>query len=277
MSPAAQERYLRAIDAARDAGRAALGYFNENVTVEWKENLTPVTIADRKAEELLRSRLLGLFPHDSFLGEELGGVSGSSGFRWIVDPIDGTRSFVRGIPLWGALVGLEYQGDPVAGVCFLPAFGGDGLLYRALRGHGAYREDRQIHVSGIDAFENSQVFYSSLSWFMASGVKEAFLDIVGRSQRQRGFGDFYGFVLVAQGAGEMMIEYGVSPWDIAALVPIVEEAGGTFTNWDGHRGIDRPDILASNGRLHQQTLEILRNKRTADFRPERVEHRIHIT
>jgi histidinol-phosphatase len=277
MNPASYERYLRAIDATHDAGRLALGYFDAEVKVEWKENLTPVTVADRKAEEMLRSRLLGLFPQDGFLGEESGSVTGSSGFRWIIDPIDGTRSFVRGIPLWGTLVGLEYQNDPMAGVCFLPAFGKEGLTYRALRGDGAYRDHQRIQVSNINRWDETQIFYSSLSWFMAGGVKEAFLDIVGRTQRQRGFGDFYGFMLVAQGSGEMMIEYGVSPWDVAALVPIVEEAGGTFTDWDGQRNIYRPDILASNGLMHQETLALLRSKRTADFKPEEVKHREHIT
>ena len=112
---------------------------------------------------------------------------------------------------------------------------------------------------------------------MASGVKEAFLHITNQSQRQRGFGDFYGFMLVAQGSGEMMIEYGVSPWDVAALVPILEEAGGTFTDWDGNRTIYRPDILASNGVMHTATLELLRTKRTADFQPDDVKHRELIT
>lgn len=277
MNPAHQERYRRALDATRDAGKLALSYFENNVAVEWKENDTPVTIADRKAEELLRSRLLGLFANDGFLGEESGKVTGTSGYRWIIDPIDGTRSFVRGIPLWGTLVGLEYQGDPIAGVCFLPAFGKEGLAYHALRGGGAFRDQTRINVSNVSDLAESQVFYSSLSWFMASGVKEAFLDITQRSQRQRGFGDFYGFMLVAQGSGEMMIEYGVSPWDVAALVPILEEAGGVFTDWDGNRTIFRPDILASNGILHSSTLELLRTKRTADFTPEDVKHRQFIT
>ncbi len=276
-NPASRERYLRAIDAAHDAGRLALGYYDANVKVEWKENQTPVTIADKKAEDLLRSRLLGLFSQDGFLGEESGSVTGTSGFRWIIDPIDGTRSFVRGIPLWGTLVGLEHQDDPIAGVCFLPAFGKEGMTYRALRGDGAYRDEQRLHVSVVNTWEETQMFYSSLSWFMASGVKEAFLDIVTRSQRQRGFGDFYGFMLVAQGAGEMMVEYGVSPWDVAALMPIVEEAGGQFTDWDGNRTIYRPDILASNGIMHEQTLHLLKTKRTADFQPQEVKHRQHIT
>ncbi|MFO0812878.1 MAG: inositol monophosphatase family protein [Gemmatales bacterium] len=277
MNPTVRERYLRAIDAASDAGKLALGYFDNNVAVEWKENDTPVTVADRKAEELLRSRLLGLFPHDGFLGEESGSVKGSSGFRWIIDPIDGTRSFVRGIPLWGTLIGLEYDGKPVVGVCRLPAFGKEGQTFHAMQGNGAFRDQTRIHVSEVKSLEESQVFYSSLAWFMASGVKEAFLEITQRSQRQRGFGDFYGFMLVAQGSGELMIEYGVSPWDVAALAPIVEEAGGQFTDWDGNRTIFRPDILASNGVQHAATLELLRTRRTADFKPDDVKHRQYIT
>lgn len=277
MNPAYYERYRRALDAARDAGRLALSYFDNNVTVEWKENDTPVTVADRKAEELLRSRLLGFFAQDGFLGEESGKVGGSSGYRWIIDPIDGTRSFVRGIPLWGTLIGLEHEGNPIAGICLLPAFGKEGQMFHALQGQGAYRDDVKIHVSKVKSLEESQVFYSSLSWFMASGVKEAFLDITNRSQRQRGFGDFYGFMMVAQGSGEMMIEYGVSPWDVAALLPIVEEAGGTFTDWDGNRTIYRPDILATNGVMHQETLHLLRTKRTADFKPDEVNFRKYIT
>lgn len=277
MNPACRERYQRAVDAAHDAGKLALQYFDNHVTVEWKENDTPVTIADRKAEELIRSRVLGLFPQDGFLGEESGKVAGSSGFQWIIDPIDGTRSFVRGIPLWGTLIGLEYQGEPVGGVCFLPAFGKEGQTFHALKGHGAYRDSTRISVSQVNTMKDSQVFYSSLSWFMASEMKDAFLDIVGQSQRQRGFGDFYGFMLVAQGSGEMMIEYGVSPWDVAALLPIVEEAGGMFTDWDGNRTIYRPDILASNGVLHQVTLQQMKAKRSSQFHPADIKHRQHIT
>jgi histidinol-phosphatase len=271
----ARERYLRAIDATVAAGKLALGYFDTNLTVEWKENETPVTVADRNAELLLRDQILKHFPNDSFLGEEFPETVGTSGFRWIVDPIDGTRSFVRGIPIWGTLVGLEFNGDPVAGTCYMPAYG--GIMYRGLRGDGAYRDDRRIHVSTVNTLPDSQVFYSSISWFVKGGAKEAFVDLVGKTQRQRGYGDFYGFMLVAQGSGEYMVEYGVSPWDVAALVPIIEEAGGTFTDWDGNRTIHRPDVLASNSILHRQGLEILRVGRGADFAPGVLQNKKHVT
>jgi histidinol-phosphatase len=248
-----RNRYEVAQQAAHDAGQLALAYFDTAVQVEWKQNLTPVTVADREAEALLRGRLLGAFPNDGFLGEESGIVQGTSGFRWIVDPVDGTRSFVRGIPIWATLVGLEFQGDQIAGVAYIPPW---NQTYRALRGDGAYRDGRRLHVSGISDLSEAQLFYSSLSWFLKAGCGDAFIELVTRTNRQRGFGDFYGFLLVAEGAGEVMIEHGVHAWDVAALKVIVEEAGGRFTDWDGNPTIHRPDVLASNGRLHDEVLRL---------------------
>src|SRR5438445_5182930 len=139
-------RYEKAVDAARQAAQLALRYFDANVMVEWKQDLTPVTVADRETEALLRATLLGAFPQDGFLGEESGAAPGTSGFRWIIDPIDGTRSFVRGIPLWATLVGLEYRGAAIAGVAFIPPL---GRTYRALAGEGAFRGDHRLHVSTV--------------------------------------------------------------------------------------------------------------------------------
>jgi histidinol-phosphatase len=224
------------------------------LTVDFKKDLSPVTVADREAEALLREALLGTFPNDAFLGEESGDAPGTTGYRWIIDPIDGTRSFVRGIPIWGTLVGLEYKGEQIAGVADVPAM---GLIYRALRGDGAYRGSRRIRVSDISSLDNAQIFYSSLSWFIKAGCQENFLDLAVRTHRQRGFGDFYGFVLVAQGSGELMIEHGVSPWDVASMQAIVEEAGGRFSNWDGSVSIYRRDVVASNGKLHETALKLL--------------------
>src|SRR5438445_6689297 len=247
-------RYEKAVDAARQAAQLALRYFDANVMVEWKQDLTPVTVADRETEALLRATLLGAFPQDGFLGEESGAAPGTSGFRWIIDPVDGTRSFVRGIPIWGTLVALEHKGEQIGGVAEVPAL---GLTYRALRGDGAYRGSRRIRVSDIAELKDAQIFYSSLSWFIKAGCGETFVDLAVQTQRQRGFGDFYGWVLVAQGSGELMIEHGVSPWDVASMQAIVEEAGGRFSNWDGSVSIYRSDVLASNGKLHETALKIL--------------------
>ncbi len=254
MNAAWRHRYELAIEAAQQGGQHALSYFDTELTVESKADASPVTIADRETEALLRQRLLGVFPHDGFLGEESGDTPGSTGFRWIIDPIDGTRSFVRGIPIWATLIGLQYQGQQIAGVACIPAL---KQTFRALRGDGAFRDDRAIHVSGIDSFAKAQLFYSSLSWFIKAGCRDPFIDLVLRTHRQRGFGDFYGFVLVAQGSGEIMVEHGVHAWDVAALQVIVEEAGGRFSNWDGGVDIFRPDVVVSNGKLHDETLRIL--------------------
>jgi len=249
-----QPRYELAVATAREAGQLALGYFNSALKVEWKNDASPVTVADRDAEDLIRAALLSAFPGDGFLGEESGDKPSSSGFRWIIDPIDGTRNFVRGIPLWATLIGLEYKDEQIAGIAFVPAL---GKLYRALRGEGAYCDDRRIHVSNIEDLGQSLMFYSSLSWFMKAGCKDSFEKLAQLVQRQRGFGDFYGFVLVAQGSGELMVEHGVHAWDVAALQVIVEEAGGRFSNWDGGRDITRPDVVVSNGKVHDKVLDIL--------------------
>jgi histidinol-phosphatase len=247
-------RYDLAVRAAREAGDLANDIFDKSVEVEWKADQSPVTIADRRAERHIREVVAKHFPDDGLLGEEEGDQPGSSGFRWIIDPIDGTRSFVRGIPIWATLIGLEYKDEQIGGVCYAPAL---GQTYRALRGDGAYRNDRPIRVSDVGTLAESLLCYSSIGWFRKGGREATFLDLCRRTQRQRGYGDFYGFVLVAQGSCELMVEHGVHAWDVAATKVIVEEAGGRFTDWDGTPTIHRPDVLASNGRLHAEVLAIL--------------------
>ncbi len=165
------------------------------------------------------------------------------------------RSFVRGIPIWATLVGLEFKGELIAGVTYLPAM---KQTFRALRGDGAFRDNRKIHVSDVKSLAKAHVYYSSISWFKKAGHDRQFLDLVNLTERQRGFGDFYGFVMIAQGSGEIMVEHGVHAWDIASLAPLIEEAGGRMTAWDGKFDLDKPDVLASNGLLHEQALTIIR-------------------
>ncbi len=254
MNPDWRARYEKALDITRRAGQVALGYFDTSLKVEWKGDDSPVTVADRETEQTLRAALAEAFPGDGFLGEEFGDTPGTTGYRWVLDPIDGTRSFVRAIPLWAVLVGLEHQGEVIAGIVDAPAL---GHTYHALRGQGAYRNDRRIKVSDESDLSRALVFYSGLNWFIKAGREQAFLELVRRSDRQRGFGDWYGFMLVAQGSGEVMCEHGVHAWDVAGILPIVEEAGGRFSDWDGQIDIQRPDALASNGRLHDEVLGIL--------------------
>jgi histidinol-phosphatase len=248
-------RYDLAVESARKAGDLARSYYETTFAVEHKADKSPVTIADREAETLIRTMVAAAFPNDGFLGEEYGKEPGTSGFRWVIDPIDGTKSFVRHIPLWATLIGLEYQGEQIGGVAYIPVF---GMTYRALRGAGAFVNERKIRVSNVASLADSLICYSSINWFTRAGREKTFIELAGRTARQRGYGDFYGFVLVAEGAAELMVEHGVNPWDIAATKAIIEEAGGAFTDWDGVATIERPDVLASNGRVHAETLGILK-------------------
>jgi histidinol-phosphatase len=254
MNPDSRARYEKAIDITRQAGQLALRYFDTNLTVEYKGDDSPVTVADRNTEQFLRTQLQEAFPGDGFLGEEFGDTPGTTGYRWVLDPIDGTRSFVRGVPLWAVLVGLEYRGEPIAGIVDAAPL---GHTYHALRGQGAYRNERRIRVSDEADLARALIYYSGLLYFVKAGREQVFLELIRRTDRQRGFGDWYGFMLVAQGSGEVMIDHGVHAWDIVAVIPIVQEAGGRFSDWDGKLDVHRPDALASNGKLHDEVLRIL--------------------
>ncbi len=248
-------RYDLAVEAARRAGDLARSYYETTFEVEHKPDNSPVTVADKSAERLIRDAVSAAFPDDGFLGEEFGDQPGTSGFRWVIDPIDGTKSFVRHVPIWATLVGLEYEGEQIGGVADIPVF---GMTYRALRGGGAYMNERRIRVSDVPTLADSVLCYSSMGWFARAGREQAFRDLYGKTLRQRGYGDFYGFVLVAEGAADLMVEHGVNPWDVAATKAIVEEAGGRFTDWSGTPTINAPDVLATNGKLHDPVLALLR-------------------
>lgn len=255
MNPEARARYELAIEASRAAGKVALKYFQGSVEVEWKKDQSPVTVADREAEQSLRDTLLAKFPQDGFLGEEFPEKPSESGYRWIVDPIDGTRCFVRGIPIWGTLVGLQYQGEMIAGINEVATL---GETYHALKGNGAYRNDIRISVTDESDLKKCLLFFTALDWFEKAGEQETFFNLVRHTERQRGFGDFYGFMLVAQGSGEVMIDHGVHIWDVAAIQPIIEEAGGRFTNWDGGCDLEKPDVIVTNGKVHDEVLALLK-------------------
>jgi len=261
MNPDWRARYDLAVEAAERAAAIAQGYFPDGdpadfaAHIEWKLDRSPVTVADRAAEAFLRNRIINAFPNDAFLGEEYGEKPGDSGYRWIVDPIDGTRNYMRGMPLWGSLVGVEYRGEAIAGAAVMPSL---GHTYRALRGDGAFRNDRRLRVSDTATLEDAVLTCSSLSGFFKAGREIQFLELARRTQRQRAFGCLYGFVLIAEGAADVMVEQGVHVWDVAAVAPIIEEAGGRFTDWNGQSTIHRPDVIASNGKLHDAALRILK-------------------
>lgn len=259
-----KNRYEVAIESAQNAAMIARQYFPDTTAtefarmVEWKVDNSPVTIADRAAEQSLRDDLLHRFPNDGFVGEEFGENVGSSGFRWIVDPIDGTRSFVRGIPLWSTLVGLAYRKELIAGVVIEPMLGN---TYRAIRGDGAFKNDQRIQVSKVDKLADAILCTCDLNFFYDNDKLDQFLTLAKQVHRQRGYGDYFGFTLVAQGSADLMLDFGVHSWDIAAIIPLIEEAGGKFTDWTGSQNLDHPDALASNGRLHDVVLEIVGGER----------------
>jgi len=256
MNPEWRSRYEEGVHAAQIAGQVALGYFDAGVDVETKPDSSPVTVADRSAEQALRQHLLQHFPDDGFLGEEFGEKPGTTGYRWIIDPIDGTRSFVRNIPVWATLVGLEQRGEMIAGICYVPTW---KQTFRALRGEGTFRDERRVRVSDVADLDKALVSYSSFGFFKAAGRHDTFMSLLSKTERSRGYADFYGFILVAQGSVDLMVEHGVHIWDVAGLKVLVEEAGGRFTDWEGGSSIERPDVIASNGQLHDAALRVLKD------------------
>ena len=236
-------------------GRLTWDYFEKGVPTESKADDTPVTIADREGEQLIRQVISKHFPDDGFLGEEYGEQPGPSGFKWIIDPIDATKNFVRGIHLFGNLVGLEKDGEMVGGFTYVPAFND---LYYGIKGHGAFKNERPIHVSDVKTLDQAQLGYSGIDYFDRSNTTDAFLKVSRQVVRTRAFGDFFGFLQVASGVIEFVLEPTLSAWDIASLYNIVVEAGGTFTDWNGNDTIYNKSAIASNGHLHQTILEAVR-------------------
>ncbi len=223
--------------------------------VETKPDLTPVTEADRAVEELVRRALERERPADAVLGEELG-VQGSGDRRWIIDPIDGTSGFVRGLPVWASLFALERDGQLVLGVVSAPAL---GRRWWAARGRGAFADGAPARVSRVARLEDAHLSYDSVPDFEAVGLGEPFLALARRCARTRGLGDFWGHVLVADGSLDVSVEVGgMQLWDLAPLQVIVEEAGGRFTDLDGNARADAGTAVATNGLLHEDVLAALR-------------------
>lgn len=242
-----RQRLEVAVDAVWKAGRSTLRHFQGPIPVELKADSTPVTLADRESEEVLFSSLRGAFPADGFLGEERGEVEGASGFRWVVDPIDGTKSFLQGVPLYGVLAALEDPGgDVIVGVAGFPAL---GEIVAAARGEGCWWNGRRARVSGTETLAQACVAYTSIKTFEGSDRLGALLRLHAACRIARGWGDCYGHALVATGRADLMVDPVLADWDCAALVPILEEAGGTFTDWSGRKTWKGKSGISTNGRL----------------------------
>jgi len=243
-----------ALELAELADSMALPLFRSpDLTVESKPDSTPVTQVDRSAERAIRDRLATARPEHGVVGEEFGS-EGPTDARWIIDPIDGTMNFVRGIPVWGALIALEVDGQVAVGVVSAPAI---GHRWWAARGLGAFRNGEPIRVSVVDDLADAQLSYNSLATAEEFGIGPQMAHLERRCQRTRGYGDFWSFMLVAEGAVEIAVEPIAALWDLAPLQVIVEEAGGRFTDLKGLPTPDGGNALATNGVLHDEVLELL--------------------
>lgn len=254
-------RLAAMIDIATAAGKHTLKYFRSaELSVEAKADASPVTIADREAEQLVRKLVAERFPDDTLQGEEFAEQTGSSRYRWIVDPIDGTKSFVCGVALYSTLLALEFDGQPLGGVIFIPA--GDELVTAAI-GHGCwYRGNsnadwQRASVSTKTDLSDAVFVTSQVDSFDARGAADAYKNLERAAWLSRSWGDGYGYLMVATGRADVMIDPECNAWDVAAILPVVTEAGGTFTDWKGNPTARGGDGVGTNGKLHASVLECL--------------------
>lgn len=272
-----QARLELALSAGREAAAITLKYFRQdNFEVELKADKSPVTVADRESETHLRKRITEAFPHDAILGEEFPAVEGTSGFRWILDPIDGTKSFVHGVPFYGTMIGVDFSGssNPIAspdkpseprvvvGVVFLPGL--DEVVY-ASRGQGTWQirgqgAPKRCQVSKCANLEDALFLTTSVQAFEKLGRREAYDGIARAARLTRTWGDCYGYLMVATGRAEVMVDPIMNLWDAAAVQPIVEEAGGTFTDWRGKHTVLTGEGVATNGHVLDAVVAHTRGK-----------------
>lgn len=233
----------------------------QDLVVETKPDASPVTDADRAVELAIKDILQTERPEDALIGEEFG-TDGSAQRTWIIDPIDGTANFMRGVPVWAALIALAVDGKPVVSVVSAPAL---GRRWWASPDSGAFTRDvdgqtRKIRVSGVKKLENASLSYNNLQLWDRAGYLEELLTLSREIWRTRAYGDFFSYMLLAEGSLDMVAEHDLKIYDIAALVPIVEEAGGTFSALDGELTPETSSVLATNTLLHSATVEALRKK-----------------
>ena len=241
-------------DLARLMGDVALGHYRSTLHVDTKADGSPVTIADRAAEEAGRRWLRQRFPNDDVLGEELGAQSGSSGRRWILDPIDGTKSFVRGVPLWGSLVALCEGEHVLAGAAYFPAV---GEMVSAAVGEGSWWNGSRCAVSAVASLAHGTVLTTDDRFTDRPERRAGWLRLASAASVSRSWGDCFGYLLVATGRAEVMVDPILSPWDSAALQPIITEAGGSFTDWDGAMTAFGGSAVATNASLATSTRALL--------------------
>lgn len=238
---------------AVEAGKITLDYFRGSFQVEIKEDASPVTIADRRTEEKLRELIAREFPDHGVLGEEFGETNPGAEYRWILDPIDGTKPFVAGVPQYTVLVALEHDGDGVVGVIHNPAL---SRTMVASKGNGCRLNGAPVQVSNTNALENASVLSSCYSNFQKNHPAQI-EEILRRCRFAPGWGDAFGYMLVAEGKCDVMIDAGLKVWDAGPVKVCIEEAGGCFTDWSGKASIHVENGVAANPALHRELLKIL--------------------
>ena len=265
-SPASHTADLAfALELADLADSISLPRFRSaDLAVETKPDRTFVTDADRAVEDALRARIETDCPGDSFFGEE-SGRSDRGSRRWVVDPIDGTSNFLRGVPNWATLIALEIDGDPTVGVVSAPAFGD---RWWAATGHGAWREHdgeepTLLRVSGVSSLEHASLSFQSIEQWDLAGYLDPLIALSRAVWRDRAYGDMWSYMLLAEGLIDIVAEFDVKPYDLAALVPIIREAGGSFTDIHGETSAWNGSSLATNGRIHEQVIELIIRSKSA--------------
>lgn len=255
MKPPLHDYLEFAVETAHAAGRLTLGFFQNDVRPDFKADDTPVTAADRKAEELIRARIETRFPRHAIVGEEHGTKAGDdSAFRWIIDPIDGTKAFIRGVPLYAVLIGLEIEGRCEVGAAYFPALG--DMVYAAT-GQGCFWNGRRARVAATARLERSFVGFTGAESFEPAGRFEAWQRILRNSYCSVGWSDAYGHALVATGRMEVMLDPVLNPYDCAPFPPILREAGGYFGDWSGKETIYGQEGLSTTPTLLPQVLRLI--------------------
>lgn len=263
-----QQRLEFARNIAQKAGELTLRYFYraDELVVEKKSDASPVTLADRETELFLRKKIAEQFPEDSIFGEEFPSVEGTSSFRWLIDPIDGTKSFIHGVPLYTTLIGLEENGQSVAGVVALPplhelvwAGKGLGAWHEVLNNRTQQTETKRCQVSDCSVLAEATFLTSEVLTFDQTNRREAYNRLERSVRFTRTWGDAFGYMLVATGRADVMVDPLMSDWDAAPLLVILEEAGGRFTDWKGSATILGKEGVAANAVLHQKVLQLLNN------------------
>jgi len=246
------------VDAVLEAGEIAIDLYRSGAAnrFERKPDRSPVTEADRAVEEHLKAFCAKRFPEAGFFGEE-SGIEGDSSFRFIVDPIDGTRAFIRGIDIWSILIGLELDEEPVLGIALMPAARD---LFVGAKGGGAYYNGRPIRLSKVDALEAALICHGNLSQFTAASIGQALIRLADGTYTQRGFSDFDGYRQLLLGRADAMVDPDIKAYDVCPAAVLVREAGGTFTGFGGEPSIHSGGAVASNGQgtLHEDLLALLR-------------------